>query len=78
MGKLFRYKLSTVFDFNRSYFLTSDGDMYIGIQIVHKISLLIRVWKDILIAVICCNYFISYMLLYTHKYLDTIKVLVVE
>ena len=41
--------------------LTSDGDMYISIQIVHKVFCLWCV--KILIVVIYYNHFISYILL---------------
>ena len=34
---MFRYQISIVFGFNRSYILASDGDMYISIQIVSEI-----------------------------------------
>ena len=50
-----------------AFSLTSDGDMYISIQIVHKVFFFLWCVK-ILIVVIYYNHFISYILLYAQLY----------
>ena len=72
MGKLFQYKILIVFGFNRSYFFSKWW------WCVYQYTIVRKYLKCVKISWLLSNITITSSVIYTHKYLHTIKVMVVE